>query len=119
MVTLLASGASAIFTSVALLTKHEHWKLHIEEGKILAEALNDAISTLPEKYYAQVVAIIEGWIPWINLCFVVGAIVIPRIEASAKQIETKHTKPSEPSNQRNEGSPDNPFSAWTSLGYNQ
>jgi hypothetical protein len=55
MVTLLASGASAIFTSVALLTKHEHWKLHIEEGKILAEALNDAISTLPEKYYAQVV----------------------------------------------------------------
>jgi hypothetical protein len=119
MVTLLASGASAIFTSVALLTKHEHWKLHIEEGNILAKALNDAISTLPEKYYAQVVGIIEGWIPWINLCFVVGAIVIPRIEASAKQIERKHSPKSEPSNERNERSADNPFSSWTSLGFNQ
>ncbi|HEY7160218.1 MAG TPA: hypothetical protein VH815_03120 [Acidobacteriota bacterium] len=119
MVTLLASGASAIFTSVALLTKHEHWKLHIEEGKILAEALNDAISTLPEKYYAQVIGIIEGWIPWINLCFVVGAIVVPRIEASAKQIERKHSPKSEPSNERDERSADNPFSTWSSLGYNQ
>jgi len=119
MITLLSSGAAAIFTSIQLLTKHEHWKLQSEEAIILAEALNDAISTLPEKYYAQVVGIIEKWIPWVNLCFVVGAIIIPRIEASAKRIEKTYPKPSEPSNARDVGTKDNPFSNWSSLGYNQ
>jgi hypothetical protein len=119
MITLLSSGAAAIFTSVALLTKHDHWSLQTDEAKILAEALNDAISTLPEKYYAQVIAIIEKWIPWINLCFVVGAIIVPRLEASAKRIEKSHSQQSETSNSGNARAKDNPFSNWTSLGYNQ
>jgi hypothetical protein len=119
MITLLSSGAAAIFTSVALLTKHDHWSLLTDEAKILAEALNDAISTLPEKYYAQIVGIIEKWIPWINLCFVVGAIIVPRLEASAKRIEKSHSQQSETSNSGNAGAKDNPFSNWSSLGYNQ
>lgn len=119
MVTMLASGAAAIFTSVALLTKHDHWNLQHEEGKILAEALNDALETLPEKQYAQITGIVEKWIPWINLCFVVGAIVVPRFEASAKRIEKKYPKESTGSNERDTTTTDNTFSSWTSLGYNQ
>jgi hypothetical protein len=119
MITLLSSGAAAIFTSVSLLTKHDHWSLQTDEAKILAEALNDAISTLPEKYYAQVIGIIEKWIPWINLCFVVGAIIVPRLEASAKRIEKSHSQQSETSNSGDARTKDNPFSNWSSLGYNQ
>jgi hypothetical protein len=119
MVTMLASGAAAIFTSVALLTKHDHWNLQHEEGKILAEALNDALETLPEKQYAQITGIVEKWIPWINLCFVVGAIIVPRFEASAKRIEKKYPKESTGSDKRDTAATDNPFGGWSSLGYNQ
>jgi hypothetical protein len=119
MVTMLASGAAAIFTSVALLTKHEHWNLQHDEGQILAEALNDALETLPEKQYAQITGIVEKWIPWINLCFVVGAIIVPRFEASAKRIEKKYPEKSAGSNERNSPTADNPFSNWSSLGYGQ
>lgn len=119
MVTMLASGAAAIFTSVAMLTKHDHWKLHPEEAGTLAEALNEAISTLPEKYYAQIVAIIERWIPWINLTFVVSAIIIPRIEASAKRVEKSYTRVDNADDKRDAGTTDNPFSNYTSLGFNQ
>jgi len=119
MITLLSSGAAAIFTSISLLTKHDHWALQTDEAKIFAEALNDAINTLPEKYYAQVIAIIENWIPWINLTFVVGAIIIPRIEASAKRIEKRHTPESGTSNERNARTEDNPFRDISSIGYDQ
>ena len=117
MVTMLASGAAAIFTSISLLTKHDHWNLQTDEGKILAEALNDAINTLPEKYYAQVTGIVEKWIPWINLCFVCGAIIIPRIEASAKRIEKRYNPESKGSDKRDTTTADNPFGSVTSLGY--
>ena len=118
MVTMLATGATAIYTSLALLTKHDHWNLEHLEAKHLAEALNDAINTLPEKYYAQVTGIVEKWIPWINLAFVVGAITIPRIEASAKRVEESHRKPNPPVDKRNEPSTTDNFNGGTSLGWN-
>jgi hypothetical protein len=117
MVTMLASGAAAIFTSISLLTKHDHWNLQTDEGKILAEALNEAINTLPEKYYAQVTGIVEKWIPWINLCFVCGAIIVPRIEASAKRIEKRYTPKSEGSDKRDTTTTDNPFGSYSSIGF--
>lgn len=117
MVTMLASGAAAIFTSISLLTKHDHWNLQTDEGKILAEALNEAINTLPEKYYAQVTGIVEKWIPWINLCFVCGAIIVPRIEASAKRIEKRYSEPSKGSDKRDTATADNPFSGYSSIGF--
>lgn len=117
MVTMLASGAAAIFTSISLLTKHDHWNLQTDEGKILAEALNEAINTLPEKYYAQVTGIVEKWIPWINLCFVCGAIILPRIEASAKRIEKRYSEPSKGSDKRDTTTADNPFSGYSSIGF--
>lgn len=89
MVAMLTAGSSAIFTSVAMLTKHDHWSLNREEARVLAEALNDAINTLPVKYYEQITAIIEKWIPWINLTFVLGAIITTRIEDSVKLYEKK------------------------------
>ena len=117
MVTMLATGASAIFTSLALLTKHDHWNLERPEAKHLAEALNEAISTLPEKYYAQVTGIIETWIPWINLCFVVGAIIIPRIEASSKRVEETHRKPNQTTDKRDESSTASTFDSSASIGW--
>lgn len=117
MVTMLASGAAAIFTSISLLTKHDHWNLQTDEGKILAEALNEAINTLPEKYYAQVTGIVEKWIPWINLCFVCGAIIVPRIEASAKRIEKRYSEPSKGSDKRDTATTDNPFGSYSSIGF--
>lgn len=118
MVTMISTGCVAIFTSLALLTKHDHWYLEKPEAKTLAEALNDAIATLPEKYYAQITGIVETWIPWINLCFVLGAIVIPRLEASSKRIEETHRKPSETTDKRNADAADNSFHGGTSLGWN-
>src|SRR6266508_2997715 len=99
MVTLLASGCGALFTSVALITKHDHWQLRTDcqptEAKILAEAINDALDTLPTKYYDIVTSIVDKWIPWINVCFVLCALIYDRIEQSEKLIERTHYKASE------------------------
>lgn len=104
MVTLLASGASALFTSVALLTKHDHWALRSDcqptEAKILAEAINDALDTLPVKYYDFVTSIVERWIPWINLAFVLSALIFDRIAQSEKLIEATRYRPSNTSDER-------------------
>lgn len=97
MVALLAVGCSAIFTSVALLTKHEHWHLEQQESQHLAAALNDAIATLPVKYYARITEIIEKWIPWINLAFVLSALILPRLDASTKRNEASHYRTREDS----------------------
>ncbi len=117
MVTMLSTGCVAIFTSLAMLTKHEHWYLEKPEAKTLAEALNDAIATLPEKYYAQIIGIVETWIPWINLCFVLGAIIIPRIEASSKRIEESHKEPSQPTDKRDASTTDHSFDSRSSIGW--
>jgi hypothetical protein len=117
MVTMISTGCVAIFTSLALLTKHDHWYLEKPEAKTLAEALNDAIATLPEKYYAQITGIVETWIPWINLCFVVGAIVIPRIEASTKRVEEAHRKPSETTDKRDATTTNHNFDSSSSIGW--
>lgn len=113
VVALLATGCTAIFTSVKLLTKHEHWELEELEAKILSEALNDAFETLPSKAYEIIIAIIEKWVPWVNLVFVVSAILLPRIEESAKRFEKSHYVESGASYGRNEGTKDNPFTNET------
>ena len=118
MVAMIATGCSAIFTSVSLLTKHDHWQLAIEEAQHLSEALNDAIETLPAKYYAQITSIIEKWIPWINLSFVVGAIIIPRLEESAKRIETRNYKATPGSNTGNARTETNPIDVNSSAFWN-
>jgi|SRR5215510_848281 len=117
MVTMISTGCVAIFTSLALLTKHDHWHLEKPETKTLAEALNDAIATLPEKYYAQITGIVETWIPWINLCFVLGAIIIPRIEASSKRVEESHKKPSETTDKRDATTTNHNFDSGSSIGW--
>lgn len=118
LVTMLASGSAMLFTSIAMLTKHDHWSLQSEEARTLAEALNEALNTLPEKYYAQIIAIVEKWIPWFNLAFVVSAIVLPRIEASTKRVEETHSSKNSGNDKRNARTEDNPFSNFTSLGWN-
>lgn len=129
MVAMLAAGSSAIFTSVALLTKHDHWMLREIEAEKLSEALNDALNTLPVKYYEQITGIIEKWIPWINLTFVLGTIVTTRIEDSIKLYE-KGKRPGfaaeRPPDGAREGSDEghapgaaDTFNFPTSLGYDQ
>lgn len=125
MLTLIASGSSALFTSVALLTKHDHWALRTDcvpsESKILAEAINDALDTLPTKYYDFITAIVEKWIPWINLCFVVSALVIERAEQSRKLIEEARYVPREASHVRNaaSGTQASNVGSTSSLGFGQ
>lgn len=118
MVTMIATGCTAIFSSISLLTGHKHWRLVVEEAQHLAEALNDAISTLPSKHYEFIIGIVEKWIPWINLAFVVGAIIIPRIEESAKQVERLRYKPRNTSDTRHTGESNNFVSDEASLGFN-
>ena len=119
LVTMLSTASVAIFSSIELITKHEHWALEKPEAQILAEALNDAIATLPAKYYDSIIAIIERWIPWINLIFVIGAIVIPRLEASGKRIEERNYQPHKTDNNGNAGTKDNTVGSWSSLGWNK
>jgi hypothetical protein len=118
MVTMISTGMSLAFTSVALLTKHEHWSLQGEEAKALAEAINSALDTLPAKYYEKITGFVESWVPWINLSFVCGAIIIPRIEESFKRAEAGNYKAPDERAKRPEprrAAPDN-FDGWTSLG---
>lgn len=114
MVMMLSAGLTSIFASVAILSKHKHWYLEGEEAKTLADALNDAISTLPAKYYAQVVGIIEKWIPWINLAFVVYAIVAPRIEESTKLAQERNYRTSETSDRGHGGTENDNYTHWPS-----
>lgn len=103
MVAMLSVACTATFTSIALLTKHEHWYLETEEVKPLAEAFNDAFATLPTKAYETIIAIIEKWTPWINLVFVLSAIIVPRIEASIKRVETTRYQPNRSNDGRDAG----------------
>lgn len=119
LVTSLSTASVALFSSIELLTKHQHWALEQTEARILAEALNDALATLPPKNYDSIIGVIEKYVPWINLCFVVGAIVIPRIEASSKHFEGKYKEPNQVNNERDARTEDNPFSNWSSLGWNK
>jgi hypothetical protein len=119
MVAMLSIATSAIFTSVALLTKHKHWELVSDEARILAESLNEAFATLPTKAYEQIIAIIEKWVPWVNLVFVVSAIIIPRIEESVKRVEETHYRENPVSNKRDDGTKDNPFANYSSLGFDE
>lgn len=119
VVTLLTAASSAIFTSVSLLTKHDHWSLDKPEATALAEALNDALTTLPEKSYAFVLKILEQWVPWINLIFVVSAIIFPRIEESAKRAEEARYKPREGGDGGDAGAKANSNYRGSSLGWNQ
>jgi hypothetical protein len=116
---MIATGCTAIFTSVALLTKHDHWSLEVIEARKLAEAINESISTLPVKYYETLTTVIEKWIPWINVIFVISAIVFPRIEESSKLIEESHYKPSDRSDKGNPAENNHHFSSEASLGWNQ
>jgi len=100
VVTLLASATSGIFTSIALLTGHEHWPLVIQESKNLAEALSDCLDTLPSKTYAQIIAILEKWVPWVNLAFIAGAIIVPRITKSLERVEERYHPKDNRSNER-------------------
>lgn len=116
MVAMISVACTAMFSSITLLTKHDHWSLEQQEAKYLAEAVNEAIQTLPTKTYAAIIAIIERWIPWVNLVFVVSAIIIPRIEASAKRIEDSHYKENPRTNSGNAGAKaDTPYS-YESIG---
>jgi hypothetical protein len=118
MVTMIATGMALMFTSVALLTKHDHWSLEGGEAKALSEAINGALDTLPAKYYVQITGFVENWIPWINLTFTLGAILLPRIEESIKRVEAGNYKQAEPGAVRPESrraAPDN-FDGWSSLG---
>ena len=119
MVTMISSAMAMSFTCVSLILKHDHWALDTDEAKALGEAINTALDTLPEKYYEQITQFTENWFPWFNLCFVLAAILYPRIDESAKRLEERNYR----ENQNNAGRPghatstanDNPFNNWTGI----
>jgi len=100
MVMVLGQASAAIFTCVAMLTNHDHWSLEREESEKLGKALNDALSTLPERAYEKVIAIAEKWHPWVHLIFVLGILVWTRIEESSKLAQSAQ----EPNYQAGDGS---------------
>lgn len=118
VVTLLASATSALFTSIALLTKHDHWSLVSEESKALSESLNEAFATLSTKHYEFIIAILEKWVPWINLIFVASAIILPRIEESAKLSEAKRYQPNQTGDSGDAGAKTDTSYRAPSLGWN-
>jgi hypothetical protein len=119
MIAMLSVACSATFTSIALLTKHRHWSLESEEVKPMAEALNDAFATLPSKAYETILAVIEKWVPWVNLVFVCSAIIIPRIEESVKQYESSRYRTDNGSDKRTARAENNPFPNEASFGFNE
>jgi hypothetical protein len=95
MAVILGKSASLLFASVAMLTEHDHWSLEKEEADKLGKALDDALSTLPERAYEKVIAIADKWHPWVQLVFVLGILIWTRIEESAQRVEGSDNQPRE------------------------
>jgi hypothetical protein len=93
MVMVLGQASAALFACVSMLTNHEHWELEEKESEKLGEALDAALSTLPEQAYEKVIAIADKWYPWAKLVFIVGILIWTRIEESAKLVEAANYKP--------------------------
>jgi hypothetical protein len=118
MVIMLATMANAIFASVSIITRQDHWNLEPQESNEFAIALNDALSTLPTKAYEAISKLIESYAPWLQLCFVTYAIVMPRIKESNKRNESAAYRTRQEYDARNgRTTPDN-FDSFTSLGGN-
>ncbi len=83
-ITLLSTGLSSLFGIVAAF-EGEHWYLQDFEAQLLSAQLDQALSTLPEEYYASVNEALEKYAPWVALAFTSYAIVRPRLDASAKR----------------------------------
>lgn len=63
----------------------QHWKLSDDETAQLATDLDVALQTLPEEYYAEFLAYIAKFAPWLAVCFTASSIIIPRIQKTAEQ----------------------------------
>lgn len=73
----------------------QHWKLSDDETAQLATDLDVALQTLPEEYYAEFLAYIAKFAPWLAVCFTASGIIIPRIQKTAEQskLNAKATTP--------------------------
>lgn len=73
----------------------QHWKLTDDETAQLATDLDVALQTLPEEYYAEFLAYIAKFAPWLAVCFTASGIIIPRIQQTAQQskLNAKATTP--------------------------
>lgn len=124
---LLTVCSTLSFSTVALLTGHDHWSLDEEESAYHAKALNGMLDTLPNKYYEIIVVAAEKWLPRFFYIFALCALVAPRINESAKRFDDRNYRSSEkpdsanrePESERASSSGANGFTAdWTSLGGN-
>lgn len=88
---LISVGLNAAYASVGVLTKDDHWSLNQAESAALAAQINSCLETLPGKIYAEVIAKIEQFLPWIGLAITASAITIPRIEQSRAKREAAKT----------------------------
>jgi hypothetical protein len=102
MVGALAGASEMFFAGMALATGHHHWLLEEQEAQILAKALDNALDTLPEKYYEVITKITNKWFPRTNLIWTIGAIVGPRLNASAERVKARNYQPPAPDNGRAE-----------------
>lgn len=119
MLAMLAVALTALFSTLALFFG-KHWNLDTEESNIFADQLNQALMTLPQKSYETIIAIIEKWVPWINLTFTVYAILLPRIEETGKQIKSrsKGNYSTVDNGIHGERKENNSFTDFASLGWN-
>lgn len=82
LVTLISTGMTALYGSIALWRQESHWNLQPNESRALALQLHQCLETLPQGVYAEIVKQIENFAPWIGLAITAGAITLPRIERS-------------------------------------
>lgn len=95
MVAVLGQSCAALFACVAMATGHDHWELEPREGSKLGEALDKALSTLPEKAYEKVIEVADKWYPWGQLAFVLGVLLWTRVEESTQLAQGGGDQPRE------------------------
>ena len=93
LITLIATGLTAGYGSIAIWRKEEHWKLQEREAKALAEQVDACLETLPDKVYEQFIKQIESFAPWIGLAITAGAITLPRIQESQRRSSAANQRP--------------------------
>lgn len=93
LITLIATGLTAGYGSIAIWRKEDHWKLQEREAKALAEQVDACLETLPDKVYEQFVKQIENFAPWIGLAITAGAVTLPRIQESQRRNAAANQRP--------------------------
>jgi len=77
---LIAVGLNALYGTAGLLLRDDNWNLNQFEATTFSKQFHEALKTLPDGIYEEIIKNFERYAPWIGLVITAGAITVPRIQ---------------------------------------